>query len=76
MDYILVHGHQKIQWIRIGSKNSGSYKLMSNACTPILVGVTSTVSEVLLPSKTAKFPFLIKKFDRSESAQKIHATIN
>ena len=26
-----------------------------NACTPILVGVTSTVSEILLPSKTAKF---------------------
>ena len=31
---------------------------MSNACTPILVGVTSLVSEILLPSKTAKFPFL------------------
>ena len=30
---------------------------MSNACTPILVGVTSSVSEILLPSKTAKFPF-------------------
>ena len=30
---------------------------MSNACTPILVGVTSMVSEILLPSKTAKFPF-------------------
>ena len=35
-----------------------SYKLMSHACTPILVGVTSLVSEILLPSKTAKFPFL------------------
>ena len=60
MDYspwTIVHGHQKIQWIGIGSKNSGSYKLMSNACTPILVGVTSPVSEILLPSKTAKFPF-------------------
>ena len=57
MDYI-VHGHQKIQFIGIGSKNIGSYKLMSNACTPILVGVTSTVSEILLPSKMAKFPFL------------------
>ena len=30
---------------------------MSSACTPILVGVTSPVSEILLPSKTAKFPF-------------------
>ena len=30
---------------------------MSNACTPILVGVTSLVSEILLPSKTTKFPF-------------------
>ena len=29
---------------------------MSNACTPILVGVVSPVSEILLPSKTAKFP--------------------
>ena len=26
-------------------------------CTPILVGVTSPVSEILLLSKTAKFPF-------------------
>ena len=31
---------------------------MSSTCTPILVGVTSLVSEILLPSKTAKFPFL------------------
>ena len=31
---------------------------MSNACTPILVGMTSPVSEILLHSKTAKFPFL------------------
>ena len=30
---------------------------MSHACTPILVGVTSSVSEILLLSKTAKFPF-------------------
>ena len=30
---------------------------MSHACTPILVGVVSLVSEILLPSKTAKFPF-------------------
>ena len=31
---------------------------MSNACTPILVGVASPVSEILLLSKTANFPFL------------------
>ena len=30
---------------------------MPNSCTPILVGVTSSVSELLLLSKTAKFPF-------------------
>ena len=30
---------------------------MSSSCTPILVGVVSPVSEILLPSKTAKFPF-------------------
>ena len=56
---------------------------MSNACTPILVGVAILVSEILLPSKTAKFPFptmdyksmVIKKFNLSESAQKNHASI-
>ena len=31
---------------------------MSHRCTPILVGVSSLVSEILLLSKTAKFPFL------------------
>ena len=30
---------------------------MSNACTPILVGVACPVSEILLLSKMAKFPF-------------------
>ena len=30
---------------------------MSHACTPILVGVASPVLEILLLSKTAKFPF-------------------
>ena len=30
---------------------------MQHACTPILVGVVSLVSEILLLSKTAKFPF-------------------
>ena len=29
---------------------------MSNACTPILVGVVSPVLEILVLSKTAKFP--------------------
>ena len=31
---------------------------MSNACTPVLVAMTSPVSKILLLSKTAKFPFL------------------
>ena len=30
---------------------------MSHACTPILVGIVSLVLEILLLSKTAKFPF-------------------
>ena len=30
---------------------------MSHACTPILVGVTSQILEIPLPSKMAKFPF-------------------
>ena len=30
---------------------------MSSACAPILVGMTFLVSEILLPSKTANFPF-------------------
>ena len=31
---------------------------MLHACTPILVGMAVLVSEILLLSKTAKFPFL------------------
>ena len=31
---------------------------MCNACIPILVGVAIPASEILLPSKTANFPFL------------------
>ena len=31
---------------------------MSSTCTPILGGITSPVSEILLLSKMAKFPFL------------------
>ena len=30
---------------------------MSHTCTPILVGGAFPVSEILVPSKTAKFPF-------------------
>ena len=30
---------------------------MSHSCTPILVGMVLSVSEILLLSKTAKFPF-------------------
>ena len=30
---------------------------MSRTCTPVLVGMTSLVSEIWLPFKTAKFPF-------------------
>ena len=53
----IVHGRQKIEVNRIGSKNSCKYGLMSSACTPILVGVVSLVSEIPQPSKTTKFPF-------------------
>ena len=35
---------------------------MSHACTPILVGVTSPVSKILLLSKTAKFPFRLMDY--------------
>ena len=45
------------------------YGLMSSACTPILVGVTSSVSEILLLSKTAKFPF--RPMDYSPWSSKI-----
>ena len=55
--WTIVHGHQKIKSIGIGSKNSCKYGLMSNACTPILMGVAILVSEILLLSKTANFPF-------------------
>ena len=40
------------------SKVESADWLMSHACTPILVGVVSLVSEIPLHSKTAKFPFL------------------
>ena len=40
---------------------------MSSACTPILVGVVTLVSEILLPSKTAKFPFLTMDYSPMSS---------
>ena len=43
---------------------------MSSACTPILVGVVSSVSEI----KISLWSIKVEKFNRSESAQKIHAT--
>ena len=36
---------------------------MSNACTPILVGIGCPVSEILLLSTTAKFPFLTMDYN-------------
>ena len=77
-------GHQKIESIGVGSKNSCKYGLMLHACTPILVGVVFSVSEILLPSKTTKIPFRTmdyspwssKKLNRSELAQKIHASMD
>ena len=44
---------------------------MSNACTPILVCVTSLVSEILLLSKTAKFPFLTMDYSPWSSKNSI-----
>ena len=43
-DQFSLYGHQKIQLLRIGSKKSCKLGLMSNACTPILVGVASPVN--------------------------------
>ena len=44
---------------------------MSSACTPIFVGMTSLVSEILLPSKTAKFPFLTMDYSPWSSKNSI-----
>ena len=43
---------------------------MSSACTPILVGVVSPVSEI----KISLWSIKVENFNQSESAQKIHAT--
>ena len=55
-------------------KNSCKYGLMSNACTPILVGGAFLVLEILLPSKTANFPFLT--MDYIHGHQKISFSVN
>ena len=45
---------------------------MSHACTLILVDVTSPVSEILLPSKMAKFPFLTMDYSPWSSKNSIN----
>ena len=45
---------------------------MSSASTLILVGVVSLVSEILLPSKTAKFPFRTMDYSPWSSKNLIH----
>ena len=42
---------------------------MCNACTPILVGVTSPVSDILVLLKTAKFPFLTMDYNSPWSSK-------
>ena len=69
--WTIVHGHQKIQSTRISSKNSCKYGLMSCAYTPILVGSASLVLEILLPSKTANFPFLTMDYSPWSSKNSI-----
>ena len=58
---------------------------MSSACAPILVGVTSSVSEILLPSKTANFLFPTMDYspwssknliDRNQLKKFIHVRID
>ena len=45
---------------------------MSNACTPILVDVATSVSEILLLSKTANFPFLTMGYSPWSSKNSIY----
>ena len=45
---------------------------MSSACTPILVGVSLSVAEILLPSKTANFPFRGMDYSPWSSKNLIH----
>ena len=44
---------------------------MSHACTPILVGMASPVSEILLLSKTAKFPFQTMDYNSPWSSKNL-----
>ena len=46
---------------------------MSCACAPILVGVTFSVSEILLPSITASFPFRTMDYSPWSSKNLIEA---
>ena len=46
--------------------------LMSHACPPILVDVPFPVSEILLPSKMAKLPFLIMDYSPWSSKNSIN----
>ena len=46
---------------------------MSNACTSILMGVVSLVSEILLLSKMKKFPFLTMDYYRVHGSEKIES---
>ena len=57
--------------IGISSKILCKYGLMSHACTPILMGVVSLVLEILLLSKTAKFPFLTMDYSPWSSKNSI-----
>ena len=56
--WTIVHGHGKIPSIGIGSKNSCNQGSMLRACTPVLVGVTSLVSEIWLPFKNGQISLL------------------
>ena len=56
--WTIVHGHQKIELIGIGSKKSCKKGSISSACTPVLVGVVSPVSEILLPFKNSQISLL------------------
>ena len=47
------------------------YGLMSNACALILVGVASPVSEILLLSKTAKFPLRTMDYNSPWSSKNL-----
>ena len=56
----IVHGSEKIfNQLESTQKNSCTQWLMSNTCTLILVGVATPVSNILLLSIIAKFPFIV-----------------